>query len=94
MKPEKTVIAGYPVNCEDILVGYMYEPLTLDPVWLVKHCQKSRYCLKIVQCQDESCCSPSEKTGLKLFLIVSYSFHSFTNTLTMVTHQLNHKLER
>ena len=54
---EKTVVDGHSVNCRATPVGSLYKPRTLEPVWVVKHCQKSRHCLQIVKCQESSCCS-------------------------------------
>ena len=63
---EKTVIDGYPVDCRAVPVGNSHEPTEPDPVWVAKHCQQSRYCLQIVKCQDESCCSPFETSWLSI----------------------------
>ncbi|XP_065673667.1 uncharacterized protein LOC136090726 [Hydra vulgaris] len=47
---EKTVIDGYSVHCQAVQVGKAYEPPTPNPVWVEKHCQQSRYSLRIVKC--------------------------------------------
>ena len=62
---EKTVIDGYPVHCKAVEIGKEYEPPTPDPVWVEKHFQQSRYCLQIVKCEDQSCCSQFETNWLK-----------------------------
>ena len=86
---EKIMIDRHSVNCRADPVGSLYKP-PLDPVWVAKYCQQSRYCLKVVKCQNLFCCSSfSDKLGHSHPWLFHTVFFLFTNTQIMATHQSN-----
>ena len=56
---EKTVIVGYLVYWWAVPVGKAYKPPNPDPVWV----EIDPGWVKIVKCQNKSCCSPFVSNG-------------------------------
>ena len=52
----ETVIDGYPVEYNAVLIGKEYIPPNPDPIWVSNYSVQSRYCLQIVKCSDIACC--------------------------------------
>ena len=62
-----TVIDGYKVEATAMSIGKEKDLDDVDPTWAKEHVRQSRYCLQVVKCGREECCSKFETNWLQIF---------------------------